>query len=93
MHLIYELAEGNARTRVAEKLYHVRYPQRDAIDRWMFANLQPNCVDMDHYEVIHIVRRGGARYRIHFVPCLEQTVLGIVRRKPYTLLGVEFNAT
>ncbi|GFW16092.1 isatin hydrolase [Trichonephila clavipes] len=37
MHLIYGLAEGNART--AERLYRKRYPQRDVPDHRMFANL------------------------------------------------------
>ncbi|GFX15604.1 hypothetical protein TNCV_2130921 [Trichonephila clavipes] len=40
MHLIYGLAEGNARA--TESLCHKRYPQRDAPDDWMFDNLHHN---------------------------------------------------
>ncbi|GFW81244.1 hypothetical protein TNCV_375921 [Trichonephila clavipes] len=37
MHLIFGLTEGNARE--AERLYHKKYPQRDAPTRQMFTNL------------------------------------------------------
>ncbi|GFS62139.1 hypothetical protein TNCV_476881 [Trichonephila clavipes] len=40
MHLIYGLAEGNARE--AKRLYRERYPQRDTPDRRMFAILPHN---------------------------------------------------
>ncbi|GFV63180.1 hypothetical protein TNCV_1022371 [Trichonephila clavipes] len=40
MHLIYGLEEGNARA--AERLYRERYPQREALERWMFTNSHRN---------------------------------------------------
>ncbi|GFT40632.1 hypothetical protein TNCV_3008061 [Trichonephila clavipes] len=50
MHLIYRLAEGNARA--AEKLYYERYPQKDAPDILMFASLHQNLCE-------HESLRGG----------------------------------
>ncbi|GFV59098.1 hypothetical protein TNCV_649871 [Trichonephila clavipes] len=40
IHLIYEFLKGNARS--AERLYHEKYPLRDALDHLMFANLHRN---------------------------------------------------
>ncbi|GFV01109.1 hypothetical protein TNCV_1010301 [Trichonephila clavipes] len=50
MHLIYGLAEGNARS--AGRLQHERYPQRDVSDRLMFEICITTCVNMDYYEAI-----------------------------------------
>ncbi|GFU16403.1 hypothetical protein TNCV_835911 [Trichonephila clavipes] len=61
---IYGLSEENARA--AERLHRERYPQRDIPDHWMFANFYNNCVNMDHYDVIGIVRVGHSIQHILF---------------------------
>lgn len=77
MHLMYGLAEGNARA--AARLYRERYPQRDAPDRRMFSNLHHNLCE---YGSLRGNRHSEGRPRVTRTPRMEQNVLDTVRRNP-----------
>ena len=69
MHLIYGLAEGNART--AEILYRERYPQRDSPHCQIFTNLYHNLCEYGPLRS-NWYSEGGSR--VSRTPRMEQNV-------------------
>ena len=69
MHLIYGLAEGNART--AEILYRERYPQREARHRQIFTNLYHSLCE---YGSLRSNRYSEGGSRVSRTPRMEQNV-------------------
>ena len=77
MHLIYGLAEENAQ--VAKRLYRERYPQRNALDHWMFSNLHHNLCE---YGSLRGNKYSEGGPRVNLTPRMEENVLDTIRRNP-----------
>ncbi|GFT29992.1 DUF4817 domain-containing protein [Trichonephila clavipes] len=75
MHLIYRLADGNAR--VAERLYHKRNQQRDAPDHRMIANSHHN---LSEYGSLRGNRYNEGGPRGTPTSSIEQNGMNTVRR-------------
>ncbi|GFU85805.1 hypothetical protein TNCV_2036361 [Trichonephila clavipes] len=73
MHLIYRLAEGI--THATLRLYRERLPQRDALDRRMFANLHHNLEEYGSFRGQRN-REGGRTHQIVKVSNTFCSILG-----------------